>query len=72
MIAIPGLVLIGMVRVYQILISPLLGSNCRFRPSCSNYFIQSVQKYGAFKGAAKGVWRICKCHPLHPGGDDPP
>ena len=68
----PGLVLILLVRVYQIFIGPLLGKHCRFHPSCSNYFIQAVRKYGAIVGAWKGVWRILRCHPWHPGGYDPP
>jgi len=68
----PGLVLILFVRVYQIFIGPLLGKHCRFHPSCSNYFIQAVRKHGAVIGAWKGVWRILRCHPWHPGGYDPP
>lgn len=60
------------VRCYQIGISPWLGKNCRFHPSCSQYFIEAVQKYGAIRGGWKGVCRICRCHPFHPGGYDPP
>lgn len=71
-IAFPGRGLILMVRFYQVCISPLLGPNCRFQPTCSAYFIQAVEKYGAVRGAWKGLIRICKCHPLHPGGNDPP
>lgn len=67
-----GLVLIGMVRLYQLLLSPLLGRHCRFQPSCSNYFIQAVRKYGPLKGALLGLWRIGRCHPFNPGGHDPP
>lgn len=70
--ALPSLLLIGMVRVYQFTISPLLGKVCRFEPSCSHYFIEAVRKYGAVRGSAKGIWRICRCHPFHPGGYDPP
>ncbi len=70
--AIPSLLMIGMVRGYQFLISPLLGPRCRFTPTCSQYFIESVKKYGALRGSLRGMWRICKCHPFHPGGDDPP
>ena len=69
---IPSGLLILMVRWYQIVLGPFLGGHCRFRPSCSVYFIQAVQKYGPFKGACKGVARICRCHPFHPGGYDPP
>jgi putative membrane protein insertion efficiency factor len=68
----PAWLLIGAVRLYQILLSPLLGGRCRFHPSCSEYFIGAVRKYGAVSGSARGVWRILKCHPLHPGGYDPP
>lgn len=68
----PAGMLILMVRCYQLVLSPLLGGHCRFRPSCSVYFIQAVQKYGALRGAWKGIARICRCHPFHPGGYDPP
>ncbi len=64
--------LIATVRLYQLLISPLLGKNCRFEPTCSSYMIQAIEKYGVIRGVAKGVWRICRCHPFHPGGEDPP
>lgn len=65
-------VLIAAVKVYQWTLSPLIGRQCRFWPTCSNYFIQAVQKYGAVRGSCKGVLRICRCHPWHPGGIDPP
>ncbi len=60
------------VRSYQICLRPLLPTVCRFHPSCSEYFIEAVQKYGPVRGAAKGVYRICRCNPWHPGGYDPP
>jgi len=69
---IPAMVLIGLVRIYQITLSPWVGRQCRFQPTCSAYFIQAVKKYGAVKGAVKGILRICRCHPFHPGGYDPP
>ena len=69
---IPALLLIGLVRLYQWLISPVLGQHCRFEPSCSAYFIDAVKKYGAIRGACRGIWRICRCHPWNPGGYDPP
>ena len=68
----PSLGLIAGVRFYQLGIGPFLGQNCRYEPSCSNYFIQAVEKYGAIVGAWKGVLRICRCHPFHRGGYDPP
>lgn len=68
----PALALIGLVRLYQWTLSPFLGGQCRFEPSCSRYFIEAVEKYGALRGALKGVGRILRCHPFHPGGYDPP
>jgi putative membrane protein insertion efficiency factor len=64
--------LILSVRVYQICISPLLPPACRYTPSCSQYFILAVKKYGPVIGAWKGVCRVCRCHPFYPGGYDPP
>ena len=71
-VRLPANTMVFLVRGYQVCISPLLGKNCRFQPSCSAYFIESVNKYGAIRGAFKGAVRICKCHPFHPGGYDPP
>jgi putative membrane protein insertion efficiency factor len=67
-----GFVLILPVRFYQIVIGPLLPKVCKFEPSCSEYFIQAVQKYGPFRGGCRGVWRICRCNPWNHGGYDPP
>ena len=72
LLRLPALVAVFIVRCYQRLISPLLGPNCRFHPTCSQYFILAVQKYGLIIGVCKGGWRILKCHPWHPGGYDPP
>lgn len=69
---VPATFLITCVRLYQILLSPLLGRNCRFTPSCSSYFIQAVEKYGPLRGSLRGIWRICRCNPFNPGGEDPP
>ncbi len=63
---------IGLVRFYQRAISPLLGSNCRFSPTCSQYTIEAIEKYGALRGIWKAVKRIARCHPFSPGGYDPP
>jgi putative membrane protein insertion efficiency factor len=71
-ITLPEMLIIGAVRLYQKLIRPLLGPRCRFYPSCSEYFIGAVRKYGVVSGSARGVWRIMRCHPFHPGGYDPP
>jgi hypothetical protein len=64
--------LILAVRFYQRCLRPMLPATCRFQPSCSEYMILAVQKYGPARGAWRGVRRICRCHPWHPGGYDPP
>lgn len=64
--------LIAGVRLYQIFLSPFLGGMCRFEPSCSNYFIQAVEKHGPIRGSLMGVWRIIRCNPFCKGGHDPP
>ncbi len=64
----PFLVLI---TTYRVLISPLLGQNCRFHPTCSCYAHQAIEQHGIFRGLALAIKRIVKCHPLHPGGFDP-
>jgi putative membrane protein insertion efficiency factor len=70
--SLPAAVLIALVRMYQICISPMFGPMCRYTPTCSSYFIQAVEKYGAVRGSLKGLWRICRCHPFCKGGHDPP
>ncbi len=72
LVSIPSLLLIAVVRVYQFVLSPLLGPHCRFEPTCSVYFIESVRRYGVIRGAWRGVQRICRCHPWNHGGYDPP
>ena len=66
-----GRLLYGIIRLYQLLISPLLPSCCRFYPSCSAYAIQAAARYGLWKGLRLATWRLLRCHPLHPGGWDP-
>ena len=68
----PSHALIGGVRLYQLLLSPILGRHCRFQPTCSAYFIEAVRKHGAIRGVVRGIWRICRCHPWSAGGWDPP
>jgi putative membrane protein insertion efficiency factor len=68
----PALAAIGCVRLYQLTLSPFFGRQCRFRPTCSNYMIEAIEKYGVFRGIAKGAWRICRCQPLGGSGYDPP
>lgn len=68
----PATAVVHIVRGYQAFVSPLLGHHCRFRPTCSQYVIEAVQKYGVVGGTLRGVWRIGRCHPFARGGDDPP
>jgi conserved hypothetical protein YidD len=60
-----------LVRIYQWLISPLIGPCCRFHPSCSHYTIEALSKHGLLRGSYLAVRRIARCHPWHPGGFDP-
>lgn len=64
--------IVGMIRVYQVTLSPLLGQACRFEPTCSRYMVEALKKYGLFRGLAKGLRRLSRCHPWNPGGLDPP
>lgn len=61
---------IGAIRVYQAALGPWLGGSCRFYPSCSNYGIEAIRAHGCGRGSWLTLKRICKCHPLHPGGVD--
>ncbi|MFY8274605.1 membrane protein insertion efficiency factor YidD [Pseudoalteromonas sp. SSDWG2] len=70
-LALPKNTLIAVIKVYQKWISPLLGPNCRFNPSCSSYAVQAIKLHGVIKGSWLAAKRIVKCHPLHAGGDDP-
>ncbi|AXW86465.1 MULTISPECIES: membrane protein insertion efficiency factor YidD [Lonsdalea] len=63
--------LIGLIRGYQRFISPLLGPHCRFHPTCSQYGIEAIRRFGMIKGCWLALKRVLKCHPLNPGGDDP-
>jgi len=63
--------LLILLRAYKLGISPYLGQNCRFYPSCSEYAAEAVREHGALKGSALAGKRLCKCHPWHPGGLDP-
>ncbi len=66
-----GRTLIANLHVYKKFISPLLGPRCRFFPTCSEYAMQSIARFGPWKGAWLALRRIGRCHPLHPGGFDP-
>ena len=63
--------LILLIRGYQLIVSPILGSNCRFMPTCSEYAIESLKAYGLIKGAFLTIKRIGKCHPWGSHGYDP-
>ncbi|MEQ6900885.1 membrane protein insertion efficiency factor YidD [Nocardioides sp. YIM 152588] len=63
-------VLIGLLRAYQTVISPLYGQVCRFYPSCSHYAIEAIRVHGSIKGSWLTVRRLARCHPWNPGGVD--
>ena len=63
--------MLALIRGYQYAIGPLLGTNCRFAPSCSDYAQEAIVKHGVFKGAWLAIRRILRCHPYHSGGYDP-
>lgn len=64
-------ILILPIKAYQYLLSPLLGKNCRFDPSCSHYMIQAIEEWGMLKGGWLGIKRIFRCHPWGGSGNDP-
>ena len=64
-------VLLALIRAYQYTLRPMLGSNCRCYPSCSDYAREAIGKHGALRGLWLAVKRVGKCHPYHPGGFDP-
>jgi len=61
----------GLIRIYQMTLSPLLPPACRFEPTCSHYTYEAIEKYGLFKGSWMGFLRILRCNPFNPGGYDP-
>ena len=63
----PGTLLKGLVRVYSYAVSPLMGANCRFHPTCSAYAVEAIDRHGAIKGVFMALRRILKCHPWHKG-----
>lgn len=63
-------VLVALLRAYQLLLSPMLGQNCRFYPTCSNYSIEAIRTHGAARGSYLALRRVCRCHPWNDGGVD--
>lgn len=61
-----------MLKAYKLMISPYLGNNCKYYPTCSAYMAQAVEKYGVLRGLVKGAYRILRCNPFSKGGYDPP
>ena len=62
---------VGLVRVYQWTLRPVLGANCRFSPSCSDYAVGALRTHGALRGSGLAAWRVLRCNPFNPGGYDP-
>lgn len=67
----PRRIVVTGISAYQKLVSPNLGANCRFQPTCSTYASEAIDRFGVFRGGWLGVKRIGRCHPLRPGGHDP-
>lgn len=69
--SLPRQALAGLIRGYQLVISPGLPAACRFTPTCSQYALEAIQRHGVFKGSWLAARRLAKCHPFHEGGSDP-
>jgi hypothetical protein len=63
---------VRLIQLYRAVLSPLLGNVCRFEPSCSRYAAACIEGHGVLRGGLLSIVRLCKCHPFHPGGYDPP
>jgi putative membrane protein insertion efficiency factor len=61
----------ALIRAYQLVVSPWLGKNCRFEPTCSQYACDAIELHGSLRGSLLAARRLCRCHPFHPGGHDP-
>lgn len=70
-VALPRRAIAGLIRAYQLVISPVLPPACRFTPSCSRYALEAVTRHGALRGSWLALRRLARCHPFHPGGFDP-
>ncbi|MBR4753203.1 MAG: membrane protein insertion efficiency factor YidD [Thermoguttaceae bacterium] len=71
-VRVPSDAAIWLVRFYQTCVSPLIGPSCRFTPTCSQYCVLAIRKYGLIIGTLKTIWRILRCNPFNRGGYDPP
>jgi len=69
---VPRRAIVLLVRLYQVSLSNVVGRQCRFVPTCSNYFVQAVEMHGLLRGGIMGIRRILRCNPFSAGGDDPP
>jgi putative membrane protein insertion efficiency factor len=67
----PRSLVVGLIRIYQKLVSPALNPNCRYQPTCSAYTAEAITRFGVIRGGWLGIKRIGRCHPLRPGGHDP-
>ena len=67
----PRNLIIGLIHIYQKLVSPGIGTNCRYQPTCSSYSAEAIGRFGVLRGGWLGLKRIGRCHPLRPGGYDP-
>ncbi|MEE8376322.1 MAG: membrane protein insertion efficiency factor YidD [Acidimicrobiia bacterium] len=67
----PRNLMIGLIVIYQKLVSPGIGTNCRYQPTCSSYSVEAIERFGVLRGGWLGLKRIGRCHPLRPGGYDP-
>tara|TARA_B100001029_G_scaffold179845_1_gene191573 strand:+ start:4405 stop:4623 length:219 start_codon:yes stop_codon:yes gene_type:complete len=65
------IIIVKIIQLYQLIISPLIGSNCRYTPSCSTYSIEALKKHGLMKGGKLSIKRILSCHPFGKSGYDP-
>lgn len=70
-VQLPRRTIAGLIRGYQLLISPILPPSCRFAPSCSQYALEAITRHGALRGGWLAARRLVRCHPFHPGGFDP-
>jgi hypothetical protein len=68
---IPKRAALAVIRLYQLTLSPFLGRQCRFHPTCSHYAAEAIAKFGVLRGSWLALRRLLRCHPFHPGGFDP-